>query len=88
MFNINIINKEIMGEGFDSIIIDQDNVHYNIIRISWFKDNHFQGELYLDVATKKFHNPDLRSRQDWYWVGEGVDIDIYFSFNNTSFFFR
>lgn len=79
----NIINdKEIIGNDFDSIFICQDEENYNIIRISWFKDCHFRDELYINLEEKKFDHPELRNRQDWYYAGEGIDIEIYFSFNN------
>lgn len=71
----NIIDK-------DFIVIDQDDNNSNLIRLSWFKDNHFQGELFLNLENKTFDRPELRNRVDWYCVGEGQNIDIYFSYNN------
>lgn len=71
----NIIDK-------DFIMIDQDDNNSNLIRLSWFKDNHFQGELYIDLEDDKYDNPFLRNRQDWYFAKGGNNIEIYFSYNN------
>lgn len=64
-------------ENYDRMIIDW--VKPTTIRISWFKEGHFQDELYLDLTDKKYIKtmPPI----DWYPVGRSYDLEIYFSQN-------
>lgn len=78
-----LVDKKIQGTGFDELIIDL--VKPKEIRISFFKNNHFQDELYLCLDEEAAAS--WNDKVDLYPLGQGYycnDIDIYSTFDNKT----
>lgn len=63
----------------DELIVDQWKDNPAIFRISWFKDNHYQCEKYINLRSKEYH---YYTNQDWYHAGYGLYTNIYFTYDN------
>ena len=63
----------------EDLIVDQWKDDSAILRISWFKDNHYQCEKWICLRSKEYHK---YANQDWYPAGYGLYIDIYFTHDN------
>ena len=63
----------------DELIVDQWKDNPAILRISWFKDNHYQCEKWINLKDEEFHH---HVNQDWYHAGYGLYVDIYFTYDN------
>ena len=46
----------------DELIVDQDKSNPAIFRISWFKDYHYQGEIYISLIDTKYDKPYLSKK--------------------------
>ena len=63
----------------DELIVDQWKDNPTIFRISWFKDNHYQREKWINLRDTKYDKP--MPIFDWYHAGYGLYIDVFFSYN-------
>lgn len=63
----------------DELIVDQWKDNPTIFRISWFKDNHYQCEKWINLKDAEFDKP--MPIFDWYRAGYGLYTDIYFSYS-------
>lgn len=63
----------------DELTVDQSLSYPTIFRISWFKDNHYQGEKWIDLEFEEYHK---HTNQDWYHAGYSLYVDIYFTQDN------
>ena len=68
----NIIDK-------DWLMICQDDTCPSKIRLSWFKDNHYQCEKFIDLKLEEYHK---HTNMDWYHAGYGLYVNVYFTHNN------
>ena len=63
----------------DELIVDQWIDNPAIFRISWFSDGHYQYEKWINLKDAEFDRP--MPMFDWYHVGYGLYVDVYFSYN-------
>ena len=63
----------------DKLIVDQWKDNPAIFRISWFKNNHYQGEKWINLKDAEFDRP--MPIFDWYHAGYGLYVDVYFSYS-------
>ena len=64
----------------DTLVVDQDKSNPAIFRISWFKDYHYQGEIYISLIDTKYDKP--MPMYDYYHAGYGLYVNIYFTHDN------
>ena len=64
----------------EKLIVDQWRDNPAIFRISWFKDNHYQCEKWINLKDTEFDRPVLMF--DWYHAGYGLYVDLYFTHDN------
>ena len=64
----------------DKLIVDQWKDNPTIFRISWFEDNHYQCEKWVNLKDEEFDRP--MPMFDWYLAGYGLYVDLYFIYNN------
>jgi hypothetical protein len=64
----------------DELIVDQWKDDPAVFRISWFKDNHYQCEKWINLKDAEYDKPSIF--WDWYHAGYGLYVDIYFDHCN------
>lgn len=72
-----IVDEDVEGNGFDHILLDL--IKPNEVRISWFKDSHFQDELYI-LLNDSCSDAEIQKYQ-WIPISYNKDIDVYLSQN-------
>lgn len=65
----------------DELIIDQSKESPRLFRLSWFKDNHYQCEFFIDVFNDEWDRPQLQGQIDWWHAISVDDVSIYLSYN-------
>ena len=64
----------------DKLIVDQWKDNPAIFRISWFNDNHYQCEKWINLKDAEFDRPIPIF--DWYHAGYGLYVNVYFDYCN------
>ena len=67
----------------NELTIDQSKENPRLFRLSWFKDNHYQCEFFIDIFNDEWDRPQFQGQMDWWHaISEVDDVSIYFSYNN------
>ena len=67
----------------NTFAIDQSKENSRLFRFSWFEDNHYQCEFFIDIFDDEWDRPELQGKMDWWHAITNVDwVSIYFSYNN------
>lgn len=79
-----LTDRRIETKRFNRILVENPLPQRPELRVSWFKDEQLQGEIYLNLKEDKFDHPELCGNRDWFPGGGSQNglIEVYFSQDN------